>query len=191
MNLSSHRVFPRVFFIFFVSAVLGAGESRDLRLADYHYDRDEYSRAHDLYQQSILRQEADGISGDTLYRYAYSYEQSRGLDDIALKIYALSWYYNKKQGRPDAKYALYAGAKLKDNSVRELDDRAAVSILEELRASIGRERKNYFYRWVDRIYPLISRFSIFQWKIIASLVMVIPFFSGTLILWFRQRKNRP
>jgi hypothetical protein len=189
MNLLKTRVFSRLLFIFFASAALGAGESRDLRLADYYYDRDEYSRAYELYQQSVLRQERGGLSGDTLYRYAYSYEQTRGLDDTALKIYALSWYYNKKEGRPGAKYALYAGAKLKDNSVREPDDGAAVSILEELRASIGRERKTYFYGWVDRIYPLISRFSVFQWKIIASLAMLIPFLGGTLILWFRRRKN--
>lgn len=183
-------MFPRLFFIFFVSAALGAGENRDLRLADFHYDRDEYGRAYELYQQSILRGQ-NGLSGDTLYRYGYSYEQTRGLDDTALKIYALSLYYNQKEEHSGTKYALYAGAKLKDKPLRELDDRTAASILEELRTSIRREGKTYFYQWVDRIYPLISRFSVFQWKIIASLAMLIPFFIGVLILWFRQRKNRP
>ncbi|MDR2747223.1 MAG: hypothetical protein LBB77_07230, partial [Treponema sp.] len=73
----------------------------------------------------------------------------------------------------------------------ELDDGAAASLLEELRDSINRERKTYFYRWVDRIYPFLSRFSVFQWKIAASLAALIPFFLGVLILGLRGRKNRP
>ncbi|MDR2746752.1 MAG: hypothetical protein LBB77_04825, partial [Treponema sp.] len=153
MNLSKQHLFFPVFFIFLVSAALEAGGSRDLKVADLHYDSNDYSRAYELYQHSILRQEQGGISGDTLYRYGYCYEQTRGLDNTALKIYALSMYYNRKEGRADSKYALYAGAKLMGDPAWELDDGAAASLLEELRDSINRERKTYFYRWVDRIYP--------------------------------------
>jgi hypothetical protein len=189
MNLPRPGLFSRVFLLFFVAAVLGAGESRDLRLADLHYDRDDYGRAYELYEHSILRGEVP--SGDTLYRYGYSYEQTRGLDATALKIYALSRYYNGQDGRADTTYGRYADAKLKDHPAPYLDEGSAAALLEELRDSITKERKAYFYRWVDRVYPLISRFSVFQWKIIASLVMLIPFFAGLLILGFRGRKNRP
>jgi hypothetical protein len=191
MNPAKKTAFFRVFFVFFTAALLGAGESRDLILADRCYDNDDYGRAYELYQQVILRQDPDGISGDTLYRYGYSYERTRGLDNIAVKIYALSVYYNKKAGRADSKYALYAGAKLADDPARELDDRAAAAVLEELRDSINKERKTHYYRWVDRIYVFLSRFSVFQWKIIASLAALVPFFTGVLVFGFRERKIRP
>ncbi|MDR3173542.1 MAG: hypothetical protein LBU19_04765, partial [Treponema sp.] len=171
----------------FTAAVLHAGGNGDIRLADLYYDNDDYSRAYELYQHSVLRREPDTLSGDIFYRYAYSYEKTRGLDSTALKICALSWYYNKKEGRADAKYTLYAGAKLKDDPAWELDDRAAASILEELRDSINKERKTPFYRWVDRIYSFLSRFSVFQWKIIASLAALVPFLIGVLVLGLRGR----
>jgi hypothetical protein len=189
MSLPKPGLLSRMFLVFFVSAALEAGESRDLRLADLHYDRDEYGPACELYEYSLLRGEA--LSGDALYRYGYSYEQTRGLDGAALKIYALSRYYNRREGRADAKYSRYAAAKLKDDPAADLDEEAAAALLGELRDSLVKERKAYFYHWVDRIYPLISRFSIFQWKIIASLVMLIPFFTGLLILGLRRRGRRP
>jgi hypothetical protein len=188
MNPAKKKAFLRIFFIFFTAALAGAGESRDLKLADRCYDNDDYGRARELYQQFILQRNSDALSGDTLYRYGYSYERTRGFDNIAVKIYALSLYYNKKEGRADSKYALYAGAKLTDNPARELDDGAAASILEELRDSINKERKTYFYRWADRIYSFLSRFSVFQWKIIASLAALVPFFIGALVLGRRERK---
>jgi hypothetical protein len=182
-------LFFRVFFVFFISAVLEAGENRDLKLADFHYDDDDYVQAYGLYQQCILRQKAENLSGDVLYRYGYCYEQTRGLDNIALKIYALSKYYNKKREWSNTKYALYANAKLKDDPAWELDDGAAASILGELRDIINKERRAYFYGWVDRIYPFLSRFSIFQWKIIISLTALVPFFIGVLILGIRGRQK--
>jgi hypothetical protein len=191
MNPSKKTAFFLVFFIFFTVALLRAGPGRDLKLADRCYDNDDYRRAYEFYQQVILRQEPEKLSGDTLYRYGYSYEQTRGFGNIAIKIYALSLYYNKKAGRAGTTYALYAGAKLKDDPAREPDDGAAAAILEELRDSIHEERKVYFYRWADRIYSLLSRFSVFQWKIIASLTALVPFFTGALILGLRGRGNRP
>jgi hypothetical protein len=188
MNLLKPGLFSRVILAFFVTALLEAGESRDLGLADLHYDRDDYSRAYELYEHSILRGEVP--SGDTLYRYAYCYEQTRGLDSTALKLYSLSRYYNGRDGRADTKYGHYADAKLKDHPAAYLDEGSAAALLEELRDSINRDRKTYFYRWVDRIYPFLSRFSVFQWKIIASLVMTVPFFAGLLILGLRGRKTR-
>jgi hypothetical protein len=176
----------RVLFIFFAAVLLEAGESRDLALADLYYDQDDYGRAYELYEHSVLR---GMVSGDTFYRYAYCYEQTRGLDDIALKIYALSRYYNGVAGRSGTKYSLYAEAKLKNGPIGDLDEGTAAALLAELRDSITMERKTYFYRWVDRIYPLLSRFSVFQWKIIASLAMLIPFFAGVLILGLRERKD--
>jgi hypothetical protein len=177
----------RVLLIFFTAALLEAGESLDLDLADLHYDRDDYGRAYELYEHSILR---GMVSGDTLYRYAYCYERTRGLDNSALKIYALSRYYNGVAGRSGTKYGLYAEAKLKNGPIGDLDEGTAAALLAELRDSIAIERRTYFYRWVDRIYPLLSRFSVFQWKIIASLTMLVPFFAGMLILGLRGRKER-
>jgi hypothetical protein len=178
----------RIFLIFFASAVLGAGESWDLKLADLYYSRDDYTRAYELYEYSVLQ--GKGLSGDMLYRYGYCYEQTRGLDGTALKIYALSLYYNRKEGRAGAVYGLYADAKLKGDPAWDLDDGAAAAILGELRDQIDQERRAVFYRWVDRWYPFFTRFSVFQWKIIASLIMLIPFFAGILILGFSRRKNR-
>jgi hypothetical protein len=192
MSLPKPGFLSRLFLVFFVSAVLEAGENGDLRLADLHYDRDDYGRARELYEHSLLRED---LSGDTLYRYGYSYEQTRGLDSTALKIYALSRYYNGREGRSATKYGQYAAAKLEavlaDDPPGDLDEGAAAALLEDLRDSIRRERKTRFYRWVDRIYPLISRFSLFRWKLIASLAMFIPFLAGVLILGLRGRGNRP
>jgi hypothetical protein len=188
MSLPKPGLIFQAFLIFFVSALLEAGESRDLRMADLYYGQDDYGRAYEFYEHSILQ--GEGLSGDTLYRYAYCYEQTRGLDNTALKIYALSRYYNRAEGRAGTKYGLYADAKLKNDPVWDLDEGAAAALLGELRDSINGKRKICFYRWVDRVYPLLSRFSVFQWKIIASLVMLIPFFAGMLILGLRGRKDR-
>jgi hypothetical protein len=176
----------------FAVTILGAVENWDSRMADLYYDRDDYGRAYGLYEDLILRQETAGGKGfgDILYRYGYCYEQIRGFDNTALNIYALSLYYNERE-ETGSKYTLYAGAKLaRLDFSQNLDEGAAASILTELRDSITKERKAPLYRWVDRIYSFFSRFSIFQWKIIVSLIMLIPFFTGILILGLRERKSR-
>jgi hypothetical protein len=189
----SNKLFFRVFFIFFVTAVLGALENWDSRMAGLYYDRDDYGRAYGLYEDLVLRQETAGEKdfGDILYRYGYCYEQIRGFDNTVLNIYALSLYYNEREGT-GSKYTLYAGTRLaRLGFSRNLDGETAASALTELRDSITKERKAPLYGGADRIYSFFSRFSIFQWKIIVSLIMLIPFFTGILILGLRERKSRP
>jgi hypothetical protein len=178
--------------VFLAAPVLEAGESRNLKLADMYYDSDNYKQACELYQYMILREDPDKLSADTFYRYGYSYEQTRGLDGTALKIYALSRCWYGKEGRGDSKYALYAEAKLEGRgSFGEFNDETAASILAELRDSINSERKAYFYGGADWVYSIFSRFSLFQWKIILSVTVLIPFFIGILILGLRGRESRP
>jgi hypothetical protein len=177
--------------VFFMSPVLEAGESRNLNLANLYYDSDNYKQAYDLYQYMILKEDPDTLSGDTFYRYGYSYEQIAGLDDTALKIYALSRYRYGKEGRTNSEYALYAEAKLEGRSFGEFDDETAASILAELRDSATRERKALFYRGADWVYSISSRFNAFQWKIILSLAVLFPFFIGILILGLRGRESHP
>jgi hypothetical protein len=186
------KLFPLLLFVFFISPVLEAGESRDRGMGDLYYDSDNYQQAYELYQHMILREDPDKLSGDIFYRYGYSYEQTRGLDDTALKIYALSRYWYGKEGRGDSKYAGYAEAKLGGRgSFGEFDDERAASLLAEIRDLINKERKAYFYGGAEWIYSIFSRFSFFQWKIILSLAVLIPFFVGILILGFRGRESRP
>ncbi|MDR1972447.1 MAG: hypothetical protein LBQ46_11070 [Treponema sp.] len=174
-------------FVFLVPGLLEAGESWNLALGNLYYDRDDYQRAYGFYQHVIL---GDGeLSGDTLYRYGYSYEQIKGLDETALKIYALSRYHHGKEEQLNSKYALYAAAKLGSSPL--LDDRAAAALLAELREGIDGERKAYLYRGVDRLYGLFSRFSFFQWKLIASALLLIPLLAGAGILWVKGRASRP
>jgi hypothetical protein len=182
---------PLVFLVLFIPAVLEGGENRDGSLADLYYDDDNYSQAYELYQYMILRQNPEALSGDLFYRYGYSYEQTRGLDGTALKIYALSRYYNEKEGRSNSKYARYAEVKLGGRgSLGEMDDETAASTLAELRDLIHGERKAFFYGGADWVYSIFSRFSIFQWKIILSFAMLIPFAAGILILGLRGRDSR-
>ncbi|MDR1107887.1 MAG: hypothetical protein LBL19_02510 [Spirochaetaceae bacterium] len=186
-----NKLFPLTLLVLFISPLLEAGESRNPNLADRYYDSDNYGQAYELYQHMILREDPDKLSADTFYRYGYSYEQTRGLDGTALKIYALSRCWYGKEGRADSKYALYAEAKLAGRgSFGEFNDETAAAILTELRDSINRERKAYFYGGADWIYSIFSRFSLFQWKIILSLAVLIPFFIGILILGLRGRGSR-
>ncbi|MDR2135236.1 MAG: hypothetical protein LBO76_01330 [Treponema sp.] len=168
-----------VFAFFLVPFCLAAQENHELTLANLYYDADDYAKACTHFQNLILWHGEAGFSGTMFYRYAYSHERLRGLDATALKIYALSLYYFRQEGRPDSPYARYAAGKLKSAPP---DPDSAAALLEELRAGIDEERKTLFYRRADRIYSFFSRFSLFQWKIIASLAMTIPLFAGILIL---------
>jgi hypothetical protein len=173
--------------LFLVSTGLSAQENHELKLANLYYDEDDYAKAYTHFQNLILWGSAE-FSGDVFYRYAYSHEQARGLDAPALTIYALSLHYFQKEGRADSLYARYAANKL-GNGFTNLDDAAAAVLLEELRAGIDGERKALLYRRVDRLYGFFSRFSLFQWKIIASLAMTIPFFIGIVILKLRENPH--
>jgi hypothetical protein len=171
-----------VFFVLFlVSTGLAAQESHELKLANLYYDNDDYAGAYTHFQNVILWHGTAGISGDTFYRYAYTYERLRGLDGTASRIYTLALYHFQKEGQADSPYARYAATKLK-NSFPNPDDTTAAMLLEELRAGIDGERKALFYRRIDRLYDFFSRFSLFQWKLIASLVMTVPFFIGLVVL---------
>jgi hypothetical protein len=176
---------PVVIFALFLVSAAGARENHELTLANLHYDRDDYAGAYTRFQNAILWGDGE-ISGDTFYRYAYSREQLRGPDDTALQIYALALYRFGKEGRADSRYARYAAAKLGNDS-GDLDDAAAAALLEELRAGINGERKVLFHRRLDRVYGFLSRFSLFQWKIIASLAAVVPFLTGIVVLALKGR----
>jgi hypothetical protein len=178
------------FLLLFALSALGA-ERGNWRMADLYYGRDDYGRAYELYEEMILRGDGGEAFGDVLYRYGYCYEQTRGLDNRALKIYALSRYYNEREGAA-SRYLPYAGAKLEGRDPYPgLDEGAAASALAELRESINGERKAPLYGGADRVYSFLSRFSVFEWKIIVSLAMLIPFFAGIAILGLRGREPRP
>ncbi|MDR1046216.1 MAG: hypothetical protein LBL64_00430 [Treponema sp.] len=170
--------------LFLVSAVLGARESHELRLANLYYGEDNYDKASTHFQNLILQSQTV-LSGEIFYRYAYSREQTRGLDEGALEIYALARYYLEQEGQSNSRYALSAAAKLEHSPSLEPDDAAV--LLEKLRTGIEEDRKARLYSRVDRLYGFFSQFSLFQWKIIASLFMTIPFFIGVLVLWYRGR----
>ncbi|MDR0730198.1 MAG: hypothetical protein LBF63_00905 [Treponema sp.] len=181
-------VFAVVFALFFVSTGLPAQENHELKLANLCYDKDDYAGAYTHFQNVILWHGDTGVSGDMLYRYAYSCERLWGLDATALRIYALSLYHFQKKEQLDLPYAQYAAAKLK-NSFPNLDNTAAAMLLEELRTGIEGERKARFYRHIDRFYDFFSRFSFFQWKIIISLIMTLPFFIGLAVLTRKQPRG--
>jgi hypothetical protein len=166
---------------------LAAQESHELTLATLYYQADDYAKAYTHFQNLILRHSE--FSGDTLYRYAYSHERLRGLDATAMRIYALAWYRFHHEGQSDSPYARYTADKLKNGSPfgEAVDEAEAAALLEELRAGIDAERKAQFHRHVDRIYGFLSRFSLFQWKIIASLAMTLPLFIGIVVL--RTKKS--
>jgi hypothetical protein len=181
-----------VFFIFLlIPGLLGAFGGQDLNLANRYYDMDDYSRAFVHFQDLILLAGRDGtiLSGDNLYRYGYCYERLRGLDGTALTIYALSRYYNGKEGRQNSPYAEYAAGKLKagQSPLLNLDAGEAASLMAGLRETINQERKNRLYRYVDRLYGYFSRFSLFQWKIIISAAAALPLLIG--IVAFRAKKK--
>jgi hypothetical protein len=178
-------MFRTVLTLFLVSTALAAQENHELRLANLYYDEDDYGKAYTHFQNLILRPGDTGLSGDIFYRYAYSREQISGLDEKTLDIYALALYHLGQEKQEDHRYALSAAAKLKNTPSLTPDEAAA--LLEELRAGIEGERKARFYGRVDRLYNFLSQFSLFQWKIIASLSMTIPFFIGILVL---KRKKR-
>jgi hypothetical protein len=184
-----------VFILFLVPGLLGAlpgQEAQDLTLANRYYDADDYGRAYVYFQNLILRRReaGDELSGDTLYRYAYSHERIRGLDERALTLYALSRRRNEQEGRRDSTYAVYAANKLKANEspLLNLDDAEAAALMAELRETINQERKIRFYRYVDRFYQFFSRFSPFQWKLIASAAAAIPFLFGMILLKIKEKK---
>ncbi|MDR0400171.1 MAG: hypothetical protein LBH51_04440 [Treponema sp.] len=183
--------FPPIFLaVFLLPVMLEAGEWGDHYLAGLYYNSGNYSRAFDLYQGMILRQDAEELSGDILYRWGSCYEQIRGLDETALKIYALSWYYSEKAGRFEGD-SFRAVIKLEEQGMfGGLDDESAASTLAELRTLIENEQKSSFYVQADRFYAFFSRFSIFQWKILLSLAMFIPFLAGILTLFFRGQGSR-
>jgi hypothetical protein len=175
---------------------LGAlgGQAQDLKLANRFYDEDDYSRAFVHFQDLILLAGRGGgtLSGDTLYRYGYCYERIRGLDDTALAIYALSRYYNGKEGRQHTAYAQYAAGKLKTSKspLLNLGDEEAASLMAGLRETINQERKNRLYRHADRLYGYFSWFSLFQWKIIISAAAALPLLIG-IVAFLTKGKKRP
>jgi hypothetical protein len=169
--------------LFLVAVVSGARESHELRLANLYYDEDNYDKASAHFQNLILRP-GTVLSGEVIYRYAYSWEQTRGLNEGALEIYNLARYYLEQEGQSNSRYALSAAAKLKDTSSLEPDEAAA--LLGKLRTGIEEDRKARLYGRVDRLYDFFSQFSLFQWKIIVSLFMTIPFFIGILVLRRRE-----
>jgi hypothetical protein len=197
MRVIRNKLRGLVFFILLlIPGLLGAlagQEAQDLTLANRYYDADDYSRAYVYFENLMLRrQEAgDGPSGDTLYRYAYSHEQIRGLDARALTLYALSRHRNEQEGRRDSVYAAYAANKLKTNGspLLNLDDGEAAALMAELRESVNRERKIRFYRYADRFYQFFSRFSPFQWKLIASAAAAVPFLFGVILLKIKEKKS--
>jgi hypothetical protein len=181
---------PVVFTLFLVSTGLAAAqESHELTLATLYYNADDYAKAYTHFQNLILWHGDTEFSGDTLYRYAYSHERLRGLDATAMRIYALSLYRFHHEGQSDSPYARYAADKLKTGSPfgEAADEAEAAALLEELRAGIDAERKAQFHRRVDRIYGFFSRFSLFQWKLIASLAMTLPLLIGIVVL--RAKKS--
>jgi hypothetical protein len=171
---------------------LGGQEAQDLTLANHYYNADDYSRAYVLFQNLIFRPGEPGRepSGDTLYRYAYSYEQIRGLDERALALYALSRYRNGQEGRGNSVYAAYAANKLKTGGspLVNLNDAEAAALMADLRETVNQERKTRFYRRADRFYHFFSRFSPFQWKLIASAAAALPFLVGVIILKIKEKK---
>jgi hypothetical protein len=177
-----------LFALFLGSTAFAAQESHELTLANLYYDNDDYAGAYTHFQTVILRDGGPGLSGDTLYRYADTYEHLRGLDATARGIYALSLYYFQQEEQSDSSYARHAAGKLKGASPPP-DDTAAAALLEELRAGIEGERKARFYRGVDRLYGFFSRFSLFQWKIIASLGLSIPLFIGLGLMVLTKKKS--
>jgi hypothetical protein len=181
------KAYPRfcaVLALFLVAAVLDAQESHELRLANLYYDENNYYKASTHFQNLILQSNAI-LSGEIFYRYAYSWEQIRGLDEGVLEIYTLARYYFEQEDQSNSRYALSAGAKLKNTLPLEPDDAAA--LLTKLRTGIEEDRKARFYSRVDRLYDFFSQFSLLQWKIIVSLFMTIPFFIGILVLRYKER----
>jgi hypothetical protein len=178
-----------------LAGALAGQEARELGLANRYYEADDYGRAYVYFQDLLLRQGREGRdpSGDALYRYAYSYERLRGLDRGALDIYALSRYWNEREGRRDALYAQYAAAKLRaaGSSLITLREGEAAALMAELRENITRERKTRFYRQADRLYDFFSRFSLFQWKLIASAAALVPLLAGIIILKIKAAVSKP
>jgi hypothetical protein len=103
------------------------------------------------------------VSGDILYRYGSCREQIRGPDEATLNIYALAGQY---RASPED------------------------TLLEELRGSIDAERRAYLYNR-DAFHLFTSKFSVFQWKIIASIVVTIPFLIGMMVLGRGGENRRP
>jgi hypothetical protein len=122
--------------LFLFQSFYGYSQNDNLNLANSYYDKDMYKEAREYFQKVV---DSGNITGEILYRFAYSNEILGGLNEDTLKIYAAAYSYFMRQNDKDNRYFINAEKKLLANApnLLELSGAAVNAILSDIKTDPG------------------------------------------------------
>jgi hypothetical protein len=170
------KAFVLVLFLF--QSFYGYSQNDNLNLANSYYDKDMYKEAKEYFQKVV---DSGNITGEILYRFAYSNEVLGGLNEDTLKTYATAYSYFMRQNDKENRYFINAEKKLLANApnLMKLSETEINAILNGIKTDTGIQ-PGLFNNMLNNLYNSLANIS--EELIIALLLFFVICFIAIYIV---------